>query len=280
MEIKRSIICYLDFLGFSEDLLLLTDEDLSQYVDGFVEMLSRLQEVIKPIKTDIFKDLGKAECKDPEFMILSDSIIISVEFEDDKIADIIHLLILIAGHLQAHLLDDDSNPLLALIENRKIPYPLVRGAICCGEHYCKKEKNIIMSKALIKAYRQERYLSNMPVISVSEEVLELLKQDSIIYDKMSNEDFIINEYRYVKLPFINYLKFNNAKSDSEEKGFAECHMHILQTNMKILRKRNTHNDHRDSEKVFGKLRWLTGLRPVKWNDFPSQLRARIAGHVS
>ncbi len=115
---KKSIVAFIDVLGFSNLI--------------FNEKLDKIEVYYNYLLSD-FRQFFKAEFK---FTLISDSIVIYCNYNENNFKQLCYILSIIQGKL-----------LLLKI--------LVRGGISLGNLYVNKQKNVIVGDGLIKAYKLE-----------------------------------------------------------------------------------------------------------------------------
>ena len=200
---KKSFVAFLDVLGFKE---IIKEKD----------NLNKLKIYFKEIK-EIIEYLKKSSI-DIECIVISDSIIITVPFDETNNFKRLNVLCDQIMFLQYHLIKNDI---------------WIRGAISFGDTYCKD--NQIVGQAYINAYLLDQEAIYPRVILDSKIIYELECKDSLEFIKnVNNRSFngnkiktdrtnviynykeSINNYLEQDVPlFINYLDFFDTEEEIE-----------------------------------------------------------------
>ncbi|MFW2607344.1 hypothetical protein [Aliarcobacter butzleri] len=208
VEIKYedSFVAFLDVLGFTD----LVMNDKTDKINIYLNQVEKMIEIIKDRLKPLFY------CNNINFIVISDSIIVSIPKNSNYNKDILQILCISIYSLQSYLATFDI---------------WLRGAISSGKSYFNKEKNQIIGKAYINAYLLESKISNSQVILDNKIIKELGFTNSrdfinIINDGTENEVlYNWNNTSHIKRDFplfINYLGIfindsNNITNDMKIK---------------------------------------------------------------
>jgi hypothetical protein len=203
VEIKYqdSFVAFLDVLGFTNLVKSNNTNKIDKYLESVEKMLSTLKDKLKSL----------TYCENMNFIIISDSIIISIPKNNINDIDILKALCLSIYSLQGYLVISDI---------------WLRGAISSGEAYFNDEKKQIIGKAYINAYLLESKSVSNPQVAIDNKIIQEL-------GFTNSKDFInaINEEQnhntlydwtginYIKKDFplfINYLGLFIDKNDDTE----------------------------------------------------------------
>ena len=170
IKFQEKIVAFVDVLGFSNLVNSQSDQKLNQYF------------------TFVSNDL-KAAVKESGFkyMIISDSIVISIDIKLEKF----ELLLKILTALQAKLL---------------LHGILLRGSVSIGDLYINKTNNILVGSGLIKAYKLEQGAS-YPRIIIDRSLIKKFFNNTYCAVETIRQIRIKNPDPYVlDYPFLDYAE--------------------------------------------------------------------------
>ncbi len=169
MDYSKYFVCFLDVLGFREYVM----NNKQEKIDKYFTTISDLKKSILNIRSK--KDIG--------FIIISDSVILSLPMEDGFENNIrnIRTLCVAIQKIQFEL----------ALENIWI-----RGAISFGDAYFNKDQNQIVGKAYIKSYDLENRVAVFPRVIID---------SNLIYELQYEEN----------AAFINYVNNKGSKTGEE-----------------------------------------------------------------
>ncbi|MFY4857737.1 hypothetical protein ACOTVL_04715 [Aliarcobacter butzleri] len=205
IQYEDSFVAFLDILGFTNFVLNNNTDKINLYLEKVEEMIYQLKESIKHIPY----------CKNINFIVISDSIIISIPKNNKNDIHILQTLCFAIYTLQGYLSSSDI---------------WLRGAISSGETYFNQEKNQIIGKGYINAYLLESKISNPQVILDNKMIKELGFINSRDFINTINDDSINlgilynwNGVNYIKKDFplfIDYFQFYFNNDYIENSGVA------------------------------------------------------------
>lgn len=192
IQYEDSFVAFLDILGFTNFVLNNNTDKINLYLEKVEEMIYQLKESIKYFPY----------CKNINFIVISDSIIISIPKNNKNDIHILQALCFAIYTLQGYLSFSDI---------------WLRGSISSGEAYFNQEKNQIIGKGYINAYLLESKISNPQVILDNKIIKELGFTNSKDFINTINDDsinFLIlydwDGVNYIKKDFplfIDYFRF-------------------------------------------------------------------------
>ncbi|MFT6334293.1 MAG: hypothetical protein ACJATI_001030 [Halioglobus sp.] len=158
-DTRQSIVCFLDILGFA-DLIEKYDHDDSSII---LKNISAALDLAVSTAFDIQSKVGDEDFKEHfEYRMFSDCIVLSIPYIDFG-ADFKHNFYSLA------------NAAISFQQSMMFYGFFVRGNISVGSYY--STPNMLFSGGLVKAYKNEGP-TKYPIVSLSDEVLELLSKPS------------------------------------------------------------------------------------------------------
>ncbi|MFY9085120.1 hypothetical protein [Aliarcobacter cryaerophilus] len=237
IEIKYedSFVAFLDILGFTN---FVRNNEIDK-INTYLEQVERMISIIKE------KLLFLRYIKEINFIVISDSIIISIQKNDTKNIEILKILCTAIYSIQGYLASCDI---------------WLRGAISSGESYFNYERNQIIGNAYINAYILEnKFVSNPQVIIDNKIIQELGFTNSRDFIKKINYDtnninllYDWNNTSYIKKDFplfINYLDhfFYNINSKNNTRK-----INLIESIIKNIEKNIYSNT-----SLYSKYKWVT-----------------------
>lgn len=164
---KQCLVAFIDILGF-KDLVYKAEKDqnlqktifdslklLKQFEDNskWSSKFIRIEESAERKGYDNFEINFKTKCT-----CFSDSIVVSVEIDEEKINEYFSTLVTNLGNIGMYLLEEGV---------------LIRGGLTIGKLH--HEEGVVFGSGLIEAYEIESKLSNYPRIILSQKLIEKLQ---------------------------------------------------------------------------------------------------------
>ncbi|MCT7508763.1 hypothetical protein N5U26_00160 [Aliarcobacter cryaerophilus] len=251
IEIKYedSFVAFLDILGFTNFVKNGNTDKINTYLERVDEMISNLKINIKSI----------SYCNNINFIVISDSIIISIPKNNINDIDILRALCLSIYSLQGYLALADI---------------WLRGAISSGETYFNDEKKQIIGKGYINAYLLESKISNPQVILDNKIIKELGFTYSKDFINTINDDsinlqilYVWDDVNYIQKDFpffINYFQFYFNHKHIQDSNFKEF---IIEEIVKYIE-----NNIYSNTNLYSKYKWvadyaLSLIHKYKDNNF-------------
>jgi hypothetical protein len=167
MEYRNSYVAFLDILGFKK----LVFSNLESDKDKIEKYFKIIEDEIKNLKTTQIQE-------QINYIVISDSIIITVEQSEDKNNNIENLrqLCIAVGKIQYRLALNNL---------------WLRGGISSGETYINQDDKQIVGKGYINAYQLEEKYATVPRVIIDNKIvyeLDLESSDVLINEINKNED--------------------------------------------------------------------------------------------
>jgi len=244
MEYKNSFVVFLDVLGF-KNMVNSEDEKIEKYLQIVNKQIKYLE--------------GIEEKKDIKSIVISDSIILSVETTDNQYININTLrnLCLFVALIQEAL----------ALENIWL-----RGAISYGKTYFDEESKQIVGKGYINAYELESSLAKYPRVILDNKIINILElEDSNRLIEKINDDVFENWngnilYNWGRNVLIGNLELKSYSMEKDIPLFIDYLDNLKNTGKIDTIIENIKKSVYSSTSIYDKFRWVSNYIISKYSS--------------